>query len=147
MRWIRPLFRSVVLWMYGGTLYFLAEVLYKSAIGHQAEISWTMLVLAAIVSIPLDQCNEHLPWDMPLWLQAVIGGLGITAAELAAGLLLNIRLGLHIWDYSGLPGNLWGQICPQFTALWIITALAGIVIFDWLRYLLYDEPRPMYRLL
>jgi hypothetical protein len=131
--------------MYGGTLYYLAEVIYKSALGHQAEISWTMLVMAAVVSIPLDLCNEHLPWDMPLWLQAVLDGLGITAAELTVGLLLNVHLGMHVWDYSDLPGNFLGQICPQFTALWIGAALVGVVIFDWLRYLLYDEPRPHYQ--
>lgn len=144
---MRSLLRSIVLWVYGGTLYYLGEVIYKLALGHGEEISWTMLVLAAIIAIPLDQCNEHLPWDMPLWLQAVIGGLGITAAELAAGLLLNVRLGLGIWDYSGMPGNLLGQICPEFTALWVVTAGAGIVIFDWLRYFLYDEPRPHYKLI
>lgn len=143
---MRSLLKSVVLWMYGGTLYYLGEVIYKTANGHAEEISWTMLVLAAIVSIPLDQCNEHLSWEMPLWLQAVIGGLGITAAELVAGLILNVQLGLHIWDYSDLPGNLLGQICPQFTMLWILTAGVGIVIFDWLRYLLYNEPKPHYRM-
>ncbi|MPN44820.1 hypothetical protein SDC9_192387 [bioreactor metagenome] len=141
---MRSLLRSLVLWIFGGALYFLAEVGWKLARGHPEGISWTMLVLAAIVCIPLDLCNEHLPWEMPLWLQAVIGGLGITAAELLAGLLLNTWLGLGIWDYSGLPGNLWGQICPQFTALWIVVAGAGIVIFDWLRYWLYGEPRPRY---
>ena len=145
--WMRSLLRSVVLWVYGGALYYLAEVIYKTAIGHQAEISWTMLVLGAIVSIALDRCNEHLPWEMPLLLQALLGGLGITAAELLAGLILNKRFGLNVWDYSALPCNLWGQISPRFTLLWIAVAGVGIVVFDWLRYFLYDEPRPNYKLL
>lgn len=145
--WMRSLLRSVVLWVYGGALYYLAEVIYKTAIGHQAEISWTMLVLGAIISIALDRCNEHLPWEMPLLLQALLGGLGITAAELLAGLILNKRFGLNVWDYSALPCNLWGQISPRFTLLWIAVAGVGIVVFDWLRYFLYDEPRPNYKLL
>lgn len=58
--------------------------------------------------------------------------------------ITNVQLGLHIWDYSNMPGNLFGQICPQFTALWIVVAGAGIVIFDWLRYWLYNEQKPRY---
>ena len=38
--------------------------------------------------------NEHMPWELPLWAQAVLGGLAITAGELAAGVVLNLWLGL-----------------------------------------------------
>jgi len=146
-RFMRSLLRSMVLWVYGGALYYLAEVIYKTLVGHQAEISWTMLVLGSIISIALDRCNEHLPWKMSLLLQAILGGLGITAAELVAGLILNKCLELNIWNYSGLPCNLWGQISPQFALLWIVVAGVGIVVFDWLRYFLYNELRPHYRFL
>ena len=41
----------------------------------------------------------------------------ITGCELLCGLVFNRR---HtVWDYSRLPGNLRGQICPQFLALWL----------------------------
>lgn len=41
----------------------------------------------------------------------------ITGCELLCGLVFNRR---HtVWDYSCLPGNLRGQICPQFSALWL----------------------------
>ncbi|MCI2105486.1 MAG: putative ABC transporter permease [Intestinimonas sp.] len=141
---MRRFLRSLVLWVFGGALYFLLEVAWKLAGGHPERISWTMLVLAAIISIPLDQVNEHLPWDMPLWLQAILGGLGITAAELVTGLILNIRLGLDVWDYSDLPLNLWGQICLPYSLLWVLAAGVGIMMFDWLRYWLYGEKRPEY---
>ena len=68
-----------------------------------------------------------------------------TAAELAAGLVLNVWLGLGIWDYSGLFGNLWGQICPQFWALWCLLAGPVIVAFDWLDYLSGAGDRPSYK--
>ncbi|MCI2105106.1 MAG: putative ABC transporter permease [Intestinimonas sp.] len=144
---MRRFLRSLVLWVFGGALYFLMEVSWKLARGHPNEISWTMLVLAAVVSIPLDQVNERLPWDMPLWLQAVLGGLGITAAELVTGLVLNVRLGLGVWDYTDMPLNLWGQICLPYSLLWVLLAGVGIVLFDWLRYWLYGERRPEYILL
>lgn len=142
---MRNLLRSVVLWVFGGTLYFIAEVAWKLANGRPDAISWTMLVLAAIICIPLDLINERLPWDMPLWVQAIIGGFGITAAELVAGLVLNVWLGLGIWDYSHLSLNLWGQISAVWSILWILVAGAGIVLFDWLRHWLYNERRPTYK--
>ena len=81
-------------------------------------ISWTMLVLAILLTIAVERCGEQLPWAVPLWLQALACAALVTAVELAAGLILNIWLGLGVWDYSDLPGNFMGQICPQFAAIW-----------------------------
>lgn len=61
-----------------------------------------------------------------------------------AGLVLNICLGMAVWDYSTLPGNLWGQICPQFWALWCLLSLPMIVILDWLRYAVEGGEIPHY---
>ena len=47
----------------------------------------------------------------------------ITLSELIAGLLLNVWLKLDIWDYSGLPLNLCGQICLFFSALWFVLSV------------------------
>lgn len=103
-----------------------------------------MLALAILLAIPLERFGAELPWDCPLWLQALICGTAIVAAELAAGLVLNIWLGMAIWDYSALPGNLWGQICPQFWALWCLLSLPMIVILDWLRYAVEGGETPRY---
>ena len=86
-----------------------------------------------------------MSWDTPIWMQAILGGLAITAAELGAGIILNCWLGLGIWDYSGW-GNLWGQICPKWALIWCFVAGIGIVLFDWLRWLLWpgEERRPKY---
>jgi len=126
--------------MCGGALYGLLELVWRG------RTHWTMMLLAAALCISLDLGNEHIPWRWPLWLQAVAGGLIITAGELAAGLVLNIWLGLGIWDYSALLGNLWGQICFQYTALWCLLAGPVIVVFDWLEYWICGGERPRYRL-
>ena len=113
----------VLRWMLGGVLYGGLEVIWR---GHT---HWTMMLLAALLCVPLDLANEHMPWELPLWLQAVLGGLAITEAELAAGLVLNRWLGLGIWDYSALPGNFLGQICPQFAVLWCLLAAPVIIVW------------------
>lgn len=41
----------------------------------------------------------------------------ITGCELLCGLAFNRK---HtVWDYSALPGNFRGQVCPLFSALWL----------------------------
>lgn len=135
---------SLLLWTWTGTTYFFVEVVFKTLRGRPETISWTMLALAILLAIPLERFGAELPWDCPLWLQALICGTAITAAELAAGLVLNICLGMAVWDYSSLPGNLWGQICPQFWALWCLLSLPMIVILDWLRYAVEGGETPRY---
>ena len=70
----------------------------------------------------------------------------MTALEFLTGCLVNLWLGWGVWDYSGLSGNILGQICPQYFLLWVPVSLVGIVLDDWLRHLLWGEERPRYRL-
>lgn len=137
---------SMLLWSWGGTVYFLLEVAFKTLRGHPEQISWTMLVLAVILTIPVERCGEQLPWGVPLWLQALACALLVTAVELAAGLILNVWLGLNVWDYSHLPFNLWGQICPQFAAVWWLLCMLFIPAFDWLRWSVEGGERPHYKM-
>lgn len=142
-RWVL----SVLMWTWGGAAYFLLEVAYKTARGEPERISWTMLVLAAILCIPIERAGAEMPWDVPLWMQAAGCAVLVTATELIAGLILNVWLGLGVWDYSDLWGNLWGQICPQFAAIWWGLCLVFIPVFDWMRYAVAGGERPRYRVI
>lgn len=108
--------KALILSLMGGDLYCMVELIWR---GHT---HWSMFLLAAMLSLPLDLANEHMAWERPLWLQALIGGSVITLAELGAGLILNVWLKLDIWDYSRLPGNLWGQVCLKYALLWVVLA-------------------------
>lgn len=142
-RYSKPVL-SVLLWCFTGTAYFLGEVAWKTVGGHPEKISWTMLVLAIILAMPLERCGCELPWEMPLLLQALICATAITGTEFAAGLIINIVLGLGVWDYSTLWGNVYGQICPQYSALWYLLSLAMIPALDWLRWCVEGGERPHY---
>lgn len=137
---------SVLLWTWTGAIYFFLEVAWKTFSGEPESISWTMLALAIFLAIPLERCGAELPWEMPLPVQAVICGLTITAAEFCAGIVLNIWLGMNVWDYSSMPYNLMGQICTRFTALWCILSAFGIVCLDYMRYAVEGGEHPHYRL-
>lgn len=107
---------------------------------------WTMFILGGLCFVCLGLINEGISWETPLWRQVAIGGCIITALEFITGCVVNLWLGWGVWDYSRLPGNVLGQICPQFIILWLPMALAGIILDDWLRFWLFAEERPYYKL-
>ena len=139
-RWVL----SMLLWTWGGTVYYFLEVIWKLLREEPERISWTMLVMAIILCVPVERCGAELPWSYPLWLQALACAALVTAVELVAGLILNVWLCLGVWDYSHLPGNLWGQICPQFAAVWWGLCLMFIPVFDWLRWTVEGGTKPVY---
>ncbi len=75
----------------------------------------------------IGQLNRTEP-KLPLPLRAVAGAGIITMVELAAGLLFNRDY--SVWDYRDQLGNLWGQICPRFSAIWIGAAALVLLIHD-----------------
>ncbi len=52
----------------------------------------------------------------------------ITAAEFAVGCIVNKLLRWDIWDYSKMPYNILGQICPQYILLWIPLAVLALAV-------------------
>lgn len=54
--------------------------------------------------------------------KAVLCAVGVTAIELVFGVIFNLILKMHIWDYSNVPLNFMGQICPLYTLYWGVLA-------------------------
>lgn len=131
-------FKYTALWLVGGVIYYIIELIGR---GHS---HWSMFILGGVCFLALGLINELISWNMPITLQMLIGSLIITVLELITGLIVNKWLGLHVWDYSKLPLNLWGQICLPFTAIWYLLSAVGIVLDDYLRYWFFGEQRPRY---
>ena len=138
---------SMLLWVWGGTVYFFLEVAYKLAGGHPERISWTMLAVAILLCVPVERCGAESRWDASIWRQALACAILVTAVELAAGLVLNVWLRLGIWDYSHLPFNLMGQICLQFFFVWWGLCFVFIPVFDWMRWAVEGGERPHYTII
>lgn len=133
--------KYLILFDTGGLLYVLLELLWRG------WSHWSMFILGGICFIALGLINEVFPWDMPLWKQMLAGACIVTALEFITGCIVNLWLGWDVWDYSKMPGNILGQVCPQFFVVWIFVSLGGIVLDDWLRYRWFGEVFPHYRLL
>lgn len=132
--------KYITLGITGGLLYILIETAWR---GYS---HWTMFALGGLCFLALGLINEVLPWEVPLWQQMLLGACIITCLEFLTGCIVNLWLGWDVWDYSGMPGNILGQVCPQYFLLWLPVSLAGIVLDDWLRYLWWGEERPRYKL-
>ena len=138
---MKQAFKYSFLWLTGGLIYIGMELAFRG------RSHWTMFLLGGVCFVVLGLINELIPWQMPLLKQMIIGMAIITYFEFLTGCVVNIWLGWGIWDYSRMPGNILGQICPLFTFLWFWISGAGIVLDDWLRYWLFGEERPHYRLI
>ena len=137
---MRQYFKLLFLFGTGGLLYNLLELAWR------AWSHWTMFFLGGACFVLMGSINEIIPWDMPLWQQMVIGACIITGLEFLTGCIVNLWLGWGVWDYSGMPGNLLGQICPQYAIYWLLVSLAGIILDDCLRYWWWDEEQPHYNI-
>ena len=137
---LKAILKHAVLALCGGCVYFLIEMAWR---GHS---HWTMAVLGGVCFVLIGDINEFIPWNMPLVLQGAIGSGIVTLLELVSGIILNLWLGLGIWDYSNMPFNFLGQICLPFSLLWVALSVVAVILDDGLRYWLFGEDRPTYTL-
>lgn len=135
------LLKNLFLFAVGGGIYILMEIVYR---GHS---HWTMFLLGGLCFLCLGYINRFLQWKTPLPVQMLIGAGIITALELITGYIVNVNLGWHVWDYSNVPLNFYGQICLFASIGWYFLSVVGIVLDDYLRYCFFHEDKPKYRFL
>lgn len=131
--------KYLTLFLVGGAFYYALEVIFR---GYSFL---AMAVCGGLCFIICGVINERSRC-MPLVLQQLIAATGITVIEFIFGLILNVWLGLNMWDYSNMPGNILGQICPQFMVLWFFLSVAGIFLDDVIRWKFFGEEKPHYHL-
>lgn len=144
---------ELLLFLVGGRVYTWIEILWRG------RTHWTMFVLGGACFVIMGLLNERkIPWHWCLVRQSFVSAVIITAFEFVTGCIVNRWFGWSVWDYSGLPLNLCGQICLYFFLLWIPLSAVGIVLDDWIRYLIYiglhaklpwmqERERPHYRII
>ena len=101
----------LILFVIGGAAYNMLEYLWR---GYS---HWTMaidggLCLVGIVAI----CTKT---DINYIYKVLAGAILITAVEFVSGIIINRIFRLDVWDYSAMPYNIMGQICPGYTLLWV----------------------------
>ena len=97
----------------GGVIYGLLEMMWRGF------THWSMTVAGGICVLAIHLLNHRMR-HRSMILRCTLGCAVITVVELAAGVIVNLLLGLNVWDYSGMYGNFLGQICPAFSFLWFL---------------------------
>ncbi len=85
---------------------------------------WTMLLLGGLCLYVIYIISSRM--REPLWKKLIACAAVVTALEFIVGCIVNVRLSWDVWDYSDMPLNLMGQICPTFSAMWLLLSLPCI---------------------
>lgn len=103
----------------GGTAYGICEMLWRG------YTHWTMVVLGGICFLGLYEGQRKFG-SLSLPARCFAGAVFITSLELVTGSIVNIALDMGVWDYSEMPFNFMGQICPQFFCLWTVLCFPAL---------------------
>ena len=116
----------------GGVSYYLLELIWRGY-SHPSMALCGAFCLWQLWRIERDRAA------LPLPLRALMGAVVITLVELFAGSLLNLGLGLEVWDYSSLPFHFLGQICLPYSILWFFLCFPVIAGLGLLRRAVFPE--------
>ena len=136
--WICRLVRYVTLWLWGGFTYYMIEIAWR---GYSHP---SMFIVGGMCLVAIGALNNYLPWHLGFVWQVLIGAVIVLILELISGLIVNVWLGLAVWDYSHLTINLWGQVSLLFFFLFMPVVALAIWLDDFLRWKIYGEERPYY---
>lgn len=134
-------FNYLLIWIIGGFIYYMIEIIYR---GYSHP---SMFIVGGLCLVVIGLLNELYSWDLYFELQVLIGDIIVLFFEFSAGLIVNVWLGLNVWDYSNMKFNIMGQICPQFALLWLPIIVVAILLDDWIRYHYMNEAKPTYKFL
>ena len=137
---MKQFLKQFFLFIIGGIIYGTIEIAFRG------NTHWTMLIVGGLCFTGIRLLKEYPHFRPNLLTQAVLGMIIITTLEFISGVVINIILGWNVWDYSGLPLNILGQICLPFCLAWLGLSVVAIFIDDGLRYLIFKEPLPKYKI-
>ena len=118
--------KNLLIFSIFGLTYGLIEILWR---GYTHP---SMVIVGGICGLLIGLLNEKNK-KKNLLLQMVEGMVIVTVLEFVSGIVLNLCLGLNVWDYSNMRFNLLGQVCPQFCIAWFFLSYFVIRIDDLLR--------------
>lgn len=118
---------DALLFLTGSCAYPTLEMLWR---GH----THYSMALAGGVCLPLINrvCCGSLR-RRGLALRCLAGSAIITGVELCTGLIVNGLLGFDVWDYSGVPLNILGQVCLPYSLLWCALTLPAMALCELFR--------------
>ena len=109
--------RYCVLFLVGGAGYVAIEYLYRGKSHASMFLAGGLCVV--LIRIICGRIRSRL-------LRLVAGGAIISLVELIFGIVFNLWLGMGVWDYSDMPLNILGQVCPYFSIAWAFLSIPAL---------------------
>jgi len=124
--------RILTLWAALGVIYVALEVIFR---GYSHP---SMFIVGGLCGVLVGAINQYPRfYKAPIFLQSIVGAVIVLLVEFVSGCVLNLWLGLGVWDYSGMAGNLLGQVCPAFGLLWFLIMPLAIWAEDTGRWMIW----------
>lgn len=130
--------KFLVLFVIGGIIYYCIEL------GFRGYSFLLMAICGGLAFVSVGYINEFIPWEIPIIIQSIFSSFVIMFWELTFGLIFNTNH--QMWDYTNLPFNYKGQICLYFGIIWCFVGCFAIILDDYLRYWIFGEEKPHYKL-
>ena len=118
------------IFIFGAIGYGSIEVLWR---GHT---HWHMLLLGGICLYLIYLISTRM--KEKLWKKLIMCAAVVSALEFVVGCIVNIQLGWKVWDYSNMPHNLFGQICPTFSIMWLLLSLPCIYLSKMIFHFIFE---------
>lgn len=126
---MEPVFYAFAFW-FGGTVYQSLELFWRK------QTHPSMFLAGGLAAVLLEFLCNGLFFALPLFVRCILGALIITAIEFSVGCVVNLGMGKQVWDYSGYPCQILGQVCLLYSVLWGILSLPALLILDLLHRLI-----------
>lgn len=114
---------QAVIFVFGAVSYSAVEILWRG------YTHWTMAIAGGICAFLIYIYSGKS--DRGIMFRSLFGAFVITAVEFSFGIVINVVLKWDVWDYSRMPFNILGQICPYYFVLWFLLCIPVIKLFDY----------------
>ncbi|MCL2509010.1 MAG: putative ABC transporter permease [Oscillospiraceae bacterium] len=120
------------IFLYGAFIYSAIEVAFRG------YTHWSMTLTGGTALVAIYRMNMLMS-RKSLLLRCAAGCAVITSMEFTVGCVVNRWLHMGVWDYSHMPLNVLGQICPLFSGAWFLLCIPAIAICMFLHKRIFEN--------
>lgn len=115
-----------IIYTMGAIGYGLLEMIWRG------YTHWSMTVAGGICFVLIYGINARYE-DWGLFKKCIASTIAVTVVEFVIGFIVNIILGWQVWDYSGMPFSIMGQVCLGFCGLWFLLCIPMLTFSEFLQ--------------
>ncbi len=109
----------------GSIMYGIIEVIFRG------YTHWSMILTGGACFLLFYLLNFSL--NMNLLQKCLLSMFIITSLEFVVGYFVNIVFGLNVWNYTELPFNYMGLVCPLYSGIWFLFGIPMTFLASFIR--------------